>query len=232
VARPGRPRFKIKSQPAAAPPFSADTRVRANVYRVAVVVVVVSTTYKPAFMQFMLSRMVYTRTPLDHRTTVYPYVRVAIYFTYGHAQPCWVSRPASSLSCFLVSKRAYPHTRGAALLLCASPFCSVVYTVYMYSPIQIRVGALHTSIIPSSWLLLLLLLACERESSTREKGFLFRAAARLMQGREGKGKASARCVVMASCEASCSPTPRSYSSPTTSRIRSPICSCLRPGRPE
>lgn len=164
----------------------------------------------------------------------YPYVRVAIYFTYGHAQPCWVSRPASSLSCFLVSKRAYPHTRGAALLLCASPFCSVVYTVYMYSPIQIRVGALHTSIIPSSWLLLLLLLACERESSTREKGFLFRAAARLMQGREGKGKASARCVVMASCEASCSIShPRSYSSPTTtSRIRSPICSCIRPGRPE
>jgi hypothetical protein len=162
-----------------------------------------------------------------------PYVRVAIYFTYGHAQPCWAGCPGRPVvyHVFLVSKRAYPHPRGAALLLCVSFLQCSVYRVHN-SPIQIRVGALHTSIIPSSWLLLLLLLACERESSTREKGFLFRAAARLMQGREGKGKASARCVVMASCEASCSPTPRSYSSPTTSRIRSPICSCLRPGRPE
>lgn len=129
VARPGRPRFKIKSQLAAAPPFSADTRVRANVYRVAVVVVVVSTTYKPAFMQFMLSRMVYTRTPLDHRTTV-P-VRTCSYILHVRARTAfWVSRPVV-YHVFLVSKRAYPHPRGAALLLCVSFLQCSVYRVHV-----------------------------------------------------------------------------------------------------
>lgn len=132
-----------------------------------VVVVVVSTTYKPAcamaaYAVYAVMHGIYADASW---IIVPPYVRVAIYVTYGHAQPCWLGVPASSLSCFSCQQQTSLHrarlqlsppSRGAALLLCVS-FCSVYYRVHPCIPpfkyasaLYTTTSGVHTSIIPSS----------------------------------------------------------------------------------